>query len=250
MVAASLITDLSPLRGGRERRQQSAATRLWVFAALALSLSMSGCARRGKVRTRASIEALAADPARDVWQLPDQVLSAAGVGPGSVVVDWGSGDGYLLPHLAAAVGPDGLVFAVEFEADLVEKLRARVQASTLSNVSVHAVAEGELPGTGQFDRILMVDAYGELAEPVGSLERMRGRLKPGGLLVVVGHKPDAAIPGPPMQERLDTETVIAEARGAGFGEAKALDLLPRQWLLLLPGDSPTAIDSDATAGKD
>ncbi len=247
MVLVSPLFVVSPQRRAGEAWLRTAPALWCALCALALALLASGCARRGKVRTRASIEALAEDPARDNWQLPAQLLAAAGVGPGSVVVDWGSGDGYLLPHLSAAVGPEGRVFAVEFEADVVEKLRGRVQASKLSNVSVHAVAEGELPGTGLFDRILMIDAYGELAEPVGSLERIRARLKAGGVLVVAGHKPDAALPGPPMQERIDAETVIAEARGAGFGEAKALDLLPRQWLLLLPNEVAAADDADAKA---
>ncbi len=202
----------------------------------ALALGLGGCGRRGRTRTRASIEALAADPARDSWQQPAQLLQLAGIDQGKVVVDWASGDGYLLPHLSAAVGATGSVVAVELESDLVQKLRARVAASKLGNVSVHEVHEGELPGSGSFDAIMMLDSYGALAEPVGTLERLRGRLKVGGVLVVVGHKLDESVPGPPLDERLDVETIVAEARGAGFGEPRRVESLPRQWMVVLPNE--------------
>ena len=203
---------------------------------LAFGLVASGCTRRGRTRTRASIEALASDPARDSWQQPSQLLSLAGIGEGKVVVDWAAGDGYLLPHLSTAVGASGSVVAVELEAELVQKLRARVAGSKLANVTVHEVAEGELPGTTSFDAIVMLDSYGALAEPVGTLERLRGRLKVGGVLVVVGHTVDESIPGPPMDERLDVETIVAEARGAGFGEPRRVESLARQWMVVLPNE--------------
>lgn len=213
---------------------------LVVAALLCLfALATTGCTRRGRTRTRASIEALAADPARDGWQQPAQLLQLAGIGEGELVVDWAAGDGYLLPHLSTAVGATGSVVAVELEGELVQKLRARVAASKLGNVSVHEVNEGELPGNASFDAIVMLDSYGALAEPVGTLERLRGRLKVGGRLVVVGHKLDETVPGPPMDERLDVETIVAEARGAGFGEPRRVESLPRQWMVVVLPNEPT-----------
>lgn len=205
---------------------------LSVFAGL---LVCAGCGR-GKVRTRASIEALAADPARDAWQKPDDLLAAAHVQAGQQVVDLGAADGYLVPHLSRVVGPEGVVVAVEFEADLVEKLRARLAGSKLANVRVHQVEEGALPGSGLYDSVVLLDSYGALAEPVGTLERMRARVKYGGTLVVVGHRPDEAVPGPPLEERLDAETVTAEARGAGWGEPIEQKELARQWMLIFRHD--------------
>lgn len=205
------------------------------LAALVFGGLLGGC-RRGKVRTRASIEALAADPARDAWQKPADLLAAAGVQQGHKVVDFGAADGYLLPHLAAAVGPQGVVVGVEFEEDLVAKLKARVQGSKLANVRVHHVLEGELPGTGLYDRMILLDSYGALAEPVGTLEKIRARLVLGGQLAIIGHKRDEAIPGPPLDERLDAETIIAEARGAGFGEPIAQHDLGRQWMVVFRHD--------------
>lgn len=218
------------------------------LAVLAVVASALGCGR-GKVRTRAGIEALAADPGRDAWQKPDEIFAAVGIAPGQQVVDLGAAEGYLVPHLSRAVGADGVVVAVEFEDDLVDKLRARVQASRLANVRVHLVQEGELPGTGLYDRVVMLDSYGALAAPVGTLERTRARLRAGGKLVVIGHKRDEAIPGPPLDERLDAETVIAEARGAGFGEPESQRDLGRQWMVVFRHD-PAAVDQPSSGGAD
>lgn len=227
----------SPKQPGRPRGRR----RLFAVAvALVSATIVAGCGR-GRVRTQASIEALAADPARDAWQLPAEVLARAGVTAGARVADYGAGDGYWLPHLARAVAPTGSVIAIEFDAALVAGLRGKVRASGLTTVAVHQAEEGELPGSQPLDRVLLLDSYGALAEPVGTLERLRSRLAPGGALVVLGHRVDAAIPGPPLPERLDVETIVAEARGAGFGEPSLREDLARQWLVVLPlAAAPTA----------
>ena len=188
------------------------------------------------MRTRASIEALAADPARDAWQKPTDLLDKAEISVGARVVDLGAGNGYLLTHLSERVGPTGAVVAIEFEADLVAQLKGHIVASKLGNVGAYLEAEGVLPGSDNFDRVILLDSYGALAEPVGTLERIRTRLVVGGLLVIVGHKPYESVPGPPMSERLDAETILAEARGAGFAMVHAQHDLGRQWMVIFRND--------------
>src|SRR5262249_55125265 len=48
---------------------------------------------------------------RDQRQRPDELVKAIGVKPGMTVADIGTGTGYMLPHLSAAVGNNGEVLA-------------------------------------------------------------------------------------------------------------------------------------------
>jgi hypothetical protein len=50
--------------------------------------------------------------------------------------------------------------------------------------------------------------------------------------VVVDNLPDEAIPGTPLRDRVEVETVEAEARGAGFVATLQFDVLPRQYCLV------------------
>lgn len=53
------------------------------------------------------------DPSRDAWQQPKAVIQALNLSPGARVADLGAGGGYFTWPLADAVGPKGIVYAVE-----------------------------------------------------------------------------------------------------------------------------------------
>jgi SAM-dependent methyltransferase len=70
------------------------------------------------------------DPARDAWQKPDQVLDALGLERTVLVADLGAGTGYFSGRIAKRV-PEGKVFAVDIEPDMVRYLRERGQQNIL-----------------------------------------------------------------------------------------------------------------------
>jgi protein-L-isoaspartate O-methyltransferase len=117
-------------------------------AAVALMLALaSGCAPRAET-PRPSDDATSRhdfadvrywssvfdDPARDAWQKPDELVAALAIARGSAVADLGAGTGYLSRRLATAVGPQGTVFAVETEPNLVAHLRRRAEREKTPNV--------------------------------------------------------------------------------------------------------------------
>ena len=56
------------------------------------------------------------DPARDAWQMPDRVIAALGLKPGSSVADIGAGTGYFSVRLAKSAGK---VFAADYNDDTI-----------------------------------------------------------------------------------------------------------------------------------
>ena len=73
---------------------------------------------------------------RDGWQHPEAVVEALEIGPGDKVAEIGAGKGYWIPWLSRAVGPEGRVYAVEVESELVDALREQVAEQHFDNVEV------------------------------------------------------------------------------------------------------------------
>ncbi len=62
-------------------------------------------------------------PERVAWQKPDHVVALMAIRPGMTVVDLGAGTGFFEPPLAAAVGAEGKVLALDVEPNMVEHLK-------------------------------------------------------------------------------------------------------------------------------
>ena len=81
------------------------------------------------------------------------------------------------------------------------------------------------------DAALMVDAYHEFEQPVTLLRALARAMKPAGLIGIVNYKRDGGGPGPPMEERVDPEQVIADAQAAGLELRKRETFLRYQYML-------------------
>lgn len=173
------------------------------------------------------------DPERDEWQMPHAIVDALEIKPGMRVVDLGAGTGYMMPFLGPAVGPEGKVYAVEIQQDFLAMLRVRAHHEQLPQVEVVQDTATTLPLPEKVDRVLLLDTYRELEEPMAMLRAIRAALKPGGLVVVVDTRPDPLVEGPPPEQRVAPGSVEAEARGAGLTVIADSTYLPRQYLLVL-----------------
>src|SRR5574341_633558 len=74
------------------------------------------------------------DPARDAWQKPHEVLQALKLAPDASVADIGSGTGYFAVRLAHRV-PNGRVYGVDAEPDMVRYLAERAKREGLANLT-------------------------------------------------------------------------------------------------------------------
>ena len=79
----------------------------------------------------------------------------------SVVADVGAGGGWFTVRLARRVGPNGIVYAEDVQAELLTAISRRVAAEGLRNVKTDAAAIGSDPRlpARSLHAVLMVDAY-------------------------------------------------------------------------------------------
>jgi SAM-dependent methyltransferase len=116
----------------------------------------------------------------DLWE-------PAGIVARSRVADVGCGPGAMLPALAAAVGPDGRVTAVDADPEAVAAATALVAAADLGNVAVQqGRAEATGLAAGSLDVVMLrhVLAHNGGAEDA-IVAHLATRLRPGGCLYLV-----------------------------------------------------------------
>ena len=173
------------------------------------------------------------DPARDAWQRPDDVVRSLALRPGAWVADLGAGTGYFSRRLSAAVGPDGVVLAVETEPNLVAHLRTRAEAEQTPNVIpiLASTSNPRLP-PASCDVVLIVDTYHHLDDRLTYLPGLRRVLRPGGRVVIVDWQKRELPVGPEMAHKLDRAVVVDEMTRSGFRLVAAPDVLPYQYLLI------------------
>jgi predicted methyltransferase len=176
-------------------------------------------------------------PDRDAWQRPEQIMDHLRIGEGSVVADLGAGGGWFTIRLAHRVGPNGKVYAEDVQPEMYGSIRRRVEREGLKQVEpvLGTPVDPKLPGP--VDVVLIVDAYHEMDDPVTLLRNVRKSLKPGGRVGIVEFTKIGHGPGPPMEERVDPEKVIADASAAGLRLESRGSFLRYQYLLMFVADA-------------
>ena len=171
-------------------------------------------------------------PDRDAWQRPDQIMDALQIGENSVVADLGAGGGWFTVRLARHVGPNGHVYAEDIQPEMIQAIERRMQREGLKNVTTQrGTADDPLLPAGALDAVLIVDAYHEIENPVALLRNVRTALKPSGVVGIINSKKDGGGPGPAMDERVDPEQVVKDARAAGLELRKRETFLRYQYML-------------------
>jgi predicted methyltransferase len=125
------------------------------------------------------------DRTRDAWQRPAEVFDAMAVKPGHRVADIGSGSGYFTFRLAAKVGAEGKVYAVDIEQKAVDKVRQRKEREKLEQVEAILGESNDPHLPNDLDSVLIVDSYHEFREFDRMMQAVFRALKPAGRLVII-----------------------------------------------------------------
>jgi predicted methyltransferase len=155
-------------------------------------------------------------PDREAYQRPEQVMDALQIGENSIVADLGAGGGWFTVRLAKRV-QNGRVYAEDVQPPMIQAIERRVQREGLEKiVTILLGTQTDAKIPEPVDAVLIVDTYHEMEQPVTLLRNVAKSLKPTGLIGIVNYKKDGGGPGPLLEERVDPEKVIRDARAAGL----------------------------------
>ena len=141
--------------------------------------------------------------------------------PGASIADVGAGDGFFTVRIARAVAPAGHVAAVDISESALIKLRERATRDAVENIDVIVgAADDPHLAAGQYDAVLIHNAYHEMPEHEAMLGHIHSALKGGGRLIVVEPIHDSSR-GKTRDEQvakhdIEADIVDAELRAAGF----------------------------------
>jgi SAM-dependent methyltransferase len=117
----------------------------------------------------------------------EKFYTAARIGPGQIVGDFGCGPGHAAIEFAKRVGGAGRVHAFDINAEFIRRTQERAVRNGLEDrVSVHVLKDARLPLSDRsLDRIVARNTLIYVADPVETLTEFWRALKPGGLAHVI-----------------------------------------------------------------
>jgi predicted methyltransferase len=169
---------------------------------------------------------------RDAWQQPERVVADLALAPGARVADLGAGGGYFTFRLAHAVGPTGLVYAVDVDPDMVSFLAEQAAEQELANVRP-VLAAGDDPRLPErVDLVFTSNTYHHLENRPAYFGALRERaLAAGGRVAIVEYRPEVT------SHATAREMIEQEMTAAGFRLDKSFDYLERQHFLVFESAS-------------
>lgn len=149
-------------------------------------------------------------------------LAMAGLKPGEVVLDIGSGGGLDAFLAASKVGPTGRVIGVDMTPAMLERARASAAKNNITNVEFRQGYAEEMPvADGEVD-VIISNCVINLTEDKGHVFREAFRvLKPGGLLEVS----DMVTSGPVPLDLRESAEGWSECVTGALPEQEYLDLI-------------------------
>jgi precorrin-6B methylase 2 len=172
-------------------------------------------------------------PEREEEERSDLLVPVLGVRSGMAVADVGAGSGYYTERLARAVGPDGVVYAVDVQPEMIAMLRERAQRGGLRNVQpvLGSVKDARL-APESLDLAIMVDVYHELEYPYEMLASLVTALKPGGRIVFVEFRAeDKRVPIKRLHKMSEAQ-IRTEAAQLPLHWARTVEDLPWQHVVI------------------
>ena len=157
--------------------------------------------------------------AEQLHRVPD-LLKFLDARPGALIADVGAGAGFFTVCIARAVGPTGRAVGEDISESALAELREHAERDgTYVDIVLGAPDDPHLE-VGQYDAVLIHNAYHEMPEHESMLAHIHAALRPGGRLVVVEPMLDSSRDLTRDQQvaihNIAPDIVERELRAAGF----------------------------------
>ena len=143
------------------------------------------------------------------------------------------------------MGPEGRVYAADIEPGMVDHVRARAKEEKAEAiVSILAAPDDARLPPDSTDLVFICDTWHHVGQREEYLKRLKPALRPGARIAIVDLDKRPLPVGPPLEEKLAREEVVAEFRRAGFALSEEYTFLPYQYFLVFTLAKPERPSAD------
>jgi len=167
---------------------------------------------------------------------PEKLLRELGLGEGMTLADIGCGPGFFTIPAGQIVGSGGLVLAADIQGEMLSAVRSRALEYGLSNVRIVKTNDREIPiQPASCDFALLAFVLHEIEHRASFLHRAARVLKPGGRLITLEWEKVEGPMGPPLDDRITPDELVADAQAAGLRVVDERELSADQYLRVFTG---------------
>jgi ubiquinone/menaquinone biosynthesis C-methylase UbiE len=147
---------------------------------------------------------------------PKELLQMLPIKKTDNILDLGAGTGYLA--ITAAQMVDGLVYALDMNANMLRIIESKAHDENITNIQLVKGSIDDIPlPDNSIDIVLASLVLHEVSPLSKTLQQIKGVLKDGGyFLCLEFEKTESATDGPPMHIRIPSSIMEEELINAGF----------------------------------
>ncbi len=154
----------------------------------------------------------------------DRVLSSLNIKEGDTIADIGSGGGFFVFEFAQRVRPQGLVYAVDTNEELLAHIKKQQDKKSMKNIkTVRAKEDSPNLPEKSCDLIFLRDVFHHLADPAAYFRLLIPCLKPEGKVAVIDWKPGEHHKG----HSVSAEEIERVMTAAGYKKEQSFDFLEK-----------------------
>lgn len=160
---------------------------------------------------------------------PEKIIDYLQVGQGDVVADLGAGNGYFTIPMAKRTNQS--VYAIDIEPVMLNELKKSAEKEEVVNIEylISGVDKTELTDS-TMTRVMMSLVLHEVPNIDKALEEAKRILHPGGQLLLLEWKAIEMESGPPLEERMPSETIVELLKTKGF-ETEIIEVSPQHYAI-------------------
>lgn len=157
---------------------------------------------------------------------PQRIIEQAGIRVGSIVADFGCGQGDFVLAAAKIVGPEGKVYAIDIQDSALSSTRSKARIEGLLNVDLKKANVEVYTSTGLADGsqdvVLLTNLLFQTTKKDDVIKETARVMKQGGVVVFTDWKKGAPL-GPSHPLRADRDDVEKMMAQGGFALHKDID---------------------------
>ena len=166
---------------------------------------------------------------RDRLADPDAVIAVLDLQPGMIVGDLGPGAGHFTIRLARAVEPNGVVFALDARASVLDDLRRAADDRAITTLRTVLVPKDRLEVPQPMDLLFVSATYHHLPDPPRYFAGARAYLTPGATVAILESRREGLLARWHGRHASSPRRVLREMSEAGYRLIATHDVVPGYW---------------------